>query len=318
MGVRYSGKRILYSNSVRSDSAANMRADLDALLSRVAIARAAVTGGFKYTLQSPDGLQVKIWVQDLSDTDGFRGYLRVTPTSADESYAASYALLWLSGDPYEIWTNPYQVFIAMLGDPAANSAPKASSFGCGIPALPSGGGPCSATGALPTITDLWWSSVGVLGSFFTINGQNFRNSRFDNVGFALYYNGASYTAGSGLGPLGMMPLCQTRNPDYAYESPAAIARYSLGTGLRIDPLIALGPQVYGQLWDAHFYTLPQLVDTVVTLQDTDSAGQTINTTWSAWNSGSPDSPSGGKFTVLGTLFLLLSAPETESVANIAY
>ncbi len=90
----------------------------------------------------------------------------------------------------------------------------------------------------------------------------------------------------------MMPLCEPYNVDYGFGSPPAIARYGSGLGLRIDPLIAMGPQIYGQLWDAHFYTLPAALDSTVTLTDIDDLGQTLTAKWLAWNFNTPVAPVG--------------------------
>lgn len=316
MGVRYSKKPIVYSTSVRADTSANMRADLDAILSAAAVAKASATGGFKYTLQSPDGLQMKVWVQDLGDNDEFHNYIRVTATSTDEERAGPIALLSLAqGGPfqpvgtYEAWVNCCQFFVSVFG------VAGAYNFACGVLALPSAeSGPCTATGSVPDITELWWSSA---SDDDTVHGaQNFREGRYDSGNWALSYNGALIGT-TGL-VLGMMPLCESFNVDYAYGSPAAIARYTSGVGFRIDALIAVASQIYGQMWDAHLYSLPETLDSTVDLTDTDSVGDSMETTWLAWNNGVPSSPpTAGTGTVLATLYLL-TVLSTESLANIAY
>lgn len=314
MGVKYTGGPIVYDTAVPSTSSAVFLSALDAILSEVAIAAVAVTGGMKYTLQSPDGLQMKIWIQDLGDVGfspfEFDGCIRITPTSADEARSGPYALLVYGiGYTYEAWANEAGFFVSHVG-----VTDDFFNFAAAILALPSASTPCNVDGSLPTVTEMWCSSVGVEG----INQLDWRDCRYATTGWALSYNGTLFNDTNPPGAvLNMMPLCESDNVDWAYGSPGQIQRYSSGTGLRIDPLVSVGAQIYGQLWDAHFYTLPVAVDTVVPLTDTDSVGQTVNSTWVAWNDGSPPSPTGGLNTVLGTLFLLVNTTST-SLGNIAY
>lgn len=284
-----------------------MRADLDAVLSKVAVARAAVTGGFKYTLQSPDGLQMKVWVQDLGDSDFSHSYLRITPTSADEARIGPLGLLAFSQGDYEAWANPCGFFCAVLG-----TVSRFYNFACAILALPDGSGPCSVSGATPTVTELWCVSAASDSNF---DGLNWRIGRYADEDWALAYNGA-FVPTAGL-LLCMMPLCSTFNVDYAYGNPASIQRYSSGTGLRIDPLVSVGQQIYGQLWDAHYLTLPATLDSIQSLTDTDTDGNPVTSNWVVWNNDVPSPPTAGTGTTLLSL-LLLTESATHSLANIAY
>lgn len=284
-----------------------MRADLDAVLSKVAVARAAVTGGFKYTLQSPDGLQLKVWVQDLGDGDAFHTYLRITPTSADEARTGPLGLLaFLQGD-YEAWANPCGFFCAVLG-----IVSRFYNFACAILALPDGSGPCAVSGATPTVTELWCVSAASDNNFA---GLNWRIGRYADQNWALAFNGV-FVSTAGLF-LCMMPLCSAFNVDYAYGNPGEIQRYTNGTGLRIDPLVSVGQQIYGQLWDAHYLTLPATLDSIQTLTDTDSDGNPVTSSWVVWNNAVPPPPTAGTGTTLLSL-LLLTESATHSLANIAY
>lgn len=309
MPVKYSLGPIEYSTSVRSDTAVHMIADLDAVLNPCALSRTSVTGGWKYTMQSPDGLQMKIWVQNLGDGSGT--YLRVTPTSEDESRVGTLGLLNLNGETYEAWANCCQFFTAEYG--VAN---QHNNFACGIPALPSGSGPCTVGGSAPDVTELWWSSAAVNPTF--VSGiLSFRVSRYDNGNWALSYNGTLVDTTSLL--LNMMPLCEAYNVDYAYGNPSYLERYTTGNGLNIDTLISVGPQIYGQMWDAFTYTLPFTLDAQETLTDTDSNGNPFSVTFFAWNYNVPGSPTAGVGTILATLMLLAGpSPSTNLLQNWSY
>jgi hypothetical protein len=309
MGVRYTNGPIKYSTSIRSDSSAHLIADLDAVLGPCALARATCTGGFKYTLQSPDGLQMKVWVQDLGDHNTLNSFLRITPTSADELRVGVYAFLILDGRTFEAWANVCQFFVSPFGDAASQYY-----FACGILALqPTESGPCAAGGESVTVTEIWWSSAS--------SADNFRNGWIASGYYALCYNGSLYNSpatydASGL-ILTLLPFCSAYNVTNPASSPASIQKYNSGLGLRIDALLAQSVTVYGQLWDAHLYTLPATLDSTVALTDTDAGGGTLNTSWLAWNNYIPSSPNGGLGTVLATLFLLLSSAGT-SIVNVAY
>lgn len=310
MGVQYTGGPIVYDTAVPSTSSAIFRSALDAIISEVAIAAVGVAGGMKYTLQSPDGLQMKVWIQDLGDAGPFfTSAIRITPTSEDEARSGPYALLvYGTGLTYEAWANEAGFFVAVVGDTSTEN-----NFGCAILSPPSVSSPCNVDATAPTVTELWCSSAGNSGG-----GQvNWRNSRYCSNGFALSYNGTLIDLSSALGFLWLTPLCESNNADWQYGSPGEIARYTSGTGLRIDPLVSIGPQIYGQLWDAHYYTLPQTVDSISSLTDTDDAGQPMTSSWVAWNNNVPSSPTGGAGTVLGTLMLLVNTA-TTSLANVAY
>lgn len=315
MGVRYTNGPIEYSDSIVSSNASDLISGIDSVLSPCVLAKATVTGGFKYTLQSPDGLQMKLWIQDLGDhnTDG-QAFVRVTPTSSDESQTGQLALLIYDGRTYEAWANCCQFFIAEFG--SAGIATSFVDFACGIPALAANtSGGCSAGGAEPTVTQLWWTSSSGTGAFAT----NWRNSRYCLGNYTLNYNGNLYIAAGDRDPqsLSLLPLCSAWNVDAGYQSAARTQRYTTLDGLRVDAFLAQGQQVYGQLWDAHLYTLPATLDSIVDLTDVDSDGNTVASTWLCWNANIPSAPDGGGGTVLATLFLLLGS-FTNSFANVAY
>lgn len=310
MGIRYSGGPIRFFQAIRSDSAAHMIIDIDTVLSPCALAKASVTGGFKYTLESPDGLQMKLWVQDLGDHTIFATFIRMTPTSADELLTGVTQVLILDGRTYEAWANCCQFFIAPLADSGSISP---VSFACGIPALPLVPSP-----TFPTVTDLWWSSSSGNGAFSF--AQNFRDSRYALGSFSICINAALYNAAGNtdLNTISLAPMCSAFNVDVTNRSAFGATKYGNGDGLRIDALLTSGQFIYGQFWDAHLLTIPATaIDEAVTLTELDSKGNIVTSHWIAWNYSVPPDPNAGSGTILATLFLL-SGISTESLANIAY
>lgn len=317
MGVRYSHRPVIYT-TIRADTAANMIGDIDAALTSIGIQRTAVTGGFKYTLQSPEGLQMKLWIQDLGDHTIFNTFIRFTPTSMDEMETGQIQAIFVgaAGFPaYEIWANCCQFFLAPPGFASGNSS---VNFACGVLALPANStGACTAGAGQPTVTELWWTSSSGTGAFG--EASSFRNSRYATGSYSLAYNGNVYVAPANSDPLllSLLVLCAAVNVDFSRGSPARVEKYGSGLGLRIDAFLAHAQQIYGQLWDAHIYTLPATLDSTVNLTDVDDAGNTVETSWLAWNNSVGSDPNGGGGTVLGTLFLLTSLL-TEEIANVAY
>jgi hypothetical protein len=313
MAVRYTGGPIQYSTTVPSDTSADFRAALDAIISLCALSKTSVTGGYKYLFQSPDGLQMKLWVQDLGDHSVQGSFIRFTPTSADETQTGQIQVIIYDGRTYEAWCNCCQFFISPFGDPGTQSF---VSFACGIPALESQTGPCSG-GQSVTVTNLWWSSGSGNGAFG--GASNFRNSRYASGAYTAAYNSNLYVATGNTDPqsLSLIPLCTPINVD-GYLSPPDTLRYITDVGLRIDALIAQGSQVFGQLWDAHLLTSLATLDSQVILTDEDSNNNPFSTTWTCWNYGNPSNPNHGGGTVLATLFLLISPVTTEIVQNWTY
>lgn len=319
MGVRYTNGPIVYQTAIASTNRTVFVAGIDAILSKVAVARVGVTGGWKYTFQSPEGLQVKLWVQDLGDADEFNAYVRFTPTSPDETQTGLIqSMLVGAGYTYEAWANRCSFFLAPAG-----SVPTRQNvgFSIGIPALASSNsGPCTAGGSSVSVTQLWWSANAAGG---IVGASDFRQGRTQTGLYSLMYNGALYTASDGNDALtlSLVTLCTAINVD-GYLSPPSTYKYGGGgtgtDGLRIDALLAQSSQIYGQLWDAHFYTIPVTLDTIQSLADTDSDGNPLSTSWVAWNNSIPSSPTHGAGTVLGTLMLLTGPPVTSSLSNVAF
>jgi hypothetical protein len=322
MGVRYTGGPIVYLQTIRADTSANMRADLDAaVLAAGWTDKTAVTGGFKYTLTSPDGLQMKVWIQDLGDHTITNSFIRITPTSFDEVRVGNPQVMVYGGafsaSLYEVWANVCQFFVALVG---TVSGATFINFACGIPAIPPDvASPCTAGLNPPTVTEAWWSS-GAEGA------TDFRNSRYAVGGFSTCYNGSlevfasgqSFDPGDG-GYLALLPFCSTQNVDLQTSTPPQSVKYSNATPMRTDAFVGWDFVMRGQLWDAFLMATPAAaVDDTFSYTETAEDGSTLETSWVAWNRTVISNPNGGSGTWLGTLYLLTQAPFGESLANIAY
>jgi hypothetical protein len=305
--VKYTTGPIKFSNTIRYDTVAHWVADLDGVLSAVATARATVSGGFKYTLQSPDGLQMKLWIQDIAGT------ATLTPTSADESYTGDVATMATgdSGPNYQAWANKCQFFLARVGQSDNFRTPW--NFACGILALPVGSGPCTINGPAPNITELWWDSP----ANAAINGLDWRSCRYSDGSFTLRYNGVVFTRTDGL--LNMLVLAEAYNVDYNYGSPTTLMKYINGLAFHTDSLVSIGQIIYGQMWDSFINSIPLAIDSTQTLNDVDDNGNTFSTTWLTWNYAPPNTPdSTGAVTVLGCLQLLLTPVSSNILQNYSY
>jgi hypothetical protein len=201
MGVSYSRPGIapVYT-TLRWDTSANLRADIDAAFTAAGVAsKAAVTNGWKYNFTSPQGLNCKVLVQDNGNRTGL--YPNTWPCidvmfmSADESkvgyrHPLGYGYTSVnypdtSGTPgkYEMHAGPCQFFIAMQG--LADG--KGNSVAGGIPSVvkPVAGSACaSANGPDDDVSQMFWSC----GSPPLIGAYDFRWQRYCNSYFSYLRN----------------------------------------------------------------------------------------------------------------------------------
>lgn len=322
MGVRYSLSTIIFNQGIRADSSAHMIADIDACLVQAGWIHTAITGGWEYQAESPDGLQMALLLQQVP-ADG-SDYIRFTPTSADGSRVGLYQKIECNvattTSYWQIWANICSMFLAPMDDSLTGSG---ISFACGIPAIVTPGtGPCTAGVTVPTVTELWWSCGSGTDAFS--GAADFFASRYASGAFNFSYNGVLYSAtsnffynpGSDPGTLQLLPVCSTSNVDFLIGAPAQSLKWSNGTPLRTDALLAFNYQIRGQLWDA-FLMNDQApgIDEPFNYSETAADGTPLATSWIGWNYGNPGGAGGGG-TWLATLYLL--TVRNGLIGNYAY
>ena len=328
MAIAYSNGPVLYTKSIRCDTSANLRADLDAALTSVNWARVAVTNGFKYTITSPQGLQSKVLIQDQGT-----GYVIIQFLSMDETkqglahsiqYAATYASIG-----YELVANQCQMFLALNGVadlviPTGGGAnQRYYSIAGGIPyvANPAPGTECALSGGTnAAVSQIFWSSSEAAfnadirtgwcptSSFsYLLNSTLYSQAPvIDNAGPATPYTGN----------LQIFPFTPTRDIGSGYYAPsvARVERWGTLSPLYVDAFIGWGFAIQGQIWDAFQATADQTLESILISTETAPNGATVRARWLSWNHYMTGAGTG---TYYGTLYLLTGKPFVQR-NNYAY
>ncbi len=306
MPVAYSNLPVVR-GTARADSVAHLIADLDARVTAAGwTTRSTVTGGFKYTLTSPQGFACKVRFIDAANYE----------TPADLYNFASVVVQFMSSDesrksfPHQLNCTAFstmqvivgicQLFISVPG--VAGIPGGWGSVAGGIPSRPNDTGPCNAGLGTVTVTEIWWSCG---GSQFAYDFRNSANCYADST---YSFNGVMTTVPDDntvapyAGHLCLFPL--TPVDTYTIPVQYQAVTYSAHTPLCIDAFIGWEWKIRGQLWDAFLQTSAQTLDSVDTFSDTDKDGNPVAIYAQCWYSdfysslrliyGSPtDSDSGG-------------------------
>lgn len=330
MGIAYSEGTVVYTTP-RSDTSAHFLADLDAALTSAGWSGAAITGGTKYTIASPQGLQCKVKIFDDGATVfGGWHYLTVQFLSVDETLLG-FAHKLLYGVPdyeaygYELVANQCQLFVALRGitQEGVIGSLRHYSVAGGIPYVPSSVDPECAASAGPdaAVSRIFWSCGDA------VFNTDFRNSRYCTSAYSYCLNGAvtvKAAASSEAGPenpytgaLQLYPLTMTGDADAWYLRQPRIVKYKSGDPLYLHPFIGWGFKIQGQLWDAFMVSRDTTLDEIVTTRETDAGGGTRLSTWLAWNYQIPSGEKGGGGTWFATLYLL-KGTAASGIWNYAY
>lgn len=317
MSVAYSKSPVI-KGTIRGDTKAHLRADLDAILARAGwTVKTAVTNGIKYTISSPDGFQCKVLIEDDTSYTGGIAIAGGGPSVVVQFLNFAETAF---GFPHQLAIGPYpefqvvagicQLFIAVPGLADGSGLSPQSSVAGGIPARPANLGPCVVGIAPDAITDIWWS-CGAAPSIF-VRFEDFRIGPFCSSYFTHGLNGAATNyAGAALdasaGELCLFPL----TPTLILTVPSPVITYGSHDPLTIDALMGWGWQIRGQLWDAFLRTAAGALDLLSTSTDTDSSGLPVTLQTISWHTD-----------FYSTLHLILGHPVspevTTELGNYAY
>ncbi len=292
MPVAYSNLPIV-KGTMRADTAAHMVADLDGLVTLAGwTVKTAVTGGFRYTLTSPQGFQCKVLVQD--DVNYHADWPAVVLYPSDFGLVVQFMNFdeTVKGFPHQLipsrlgprYTGPMQVIVGIcqLFISVPGSTITWGSVAGGIPSRPNDTGPCNAGLGTVTVTDIWWSCGGSQFAFdFRISANCYACSTY-------YLNGVAVIAADNNnvrpydGLLCLFPLAPVDTYTIPVQYPAIT--YSAHTPLCSDAFIGWGWTIKGQLWDAFLQTNAQTLDSVGSFSDTDTDGNTVLISAQCWYS----------------------------------
>jgi hypothetical protein len=311
MPVSYSNLPIVR-GTARADSVANLIADLDTLVTAAGwTTRSTVTGGFMYTLTSPQGFACKVRIIDAADYE-IPGDMYTGPSVVVQFMDSSEAR---KSFPHQLMAHNFgnwpefqvicgicQLFISVPGHTPGEIGYGWSSVAGGIPSRPNDTGPCNAGLGAVTVTEIWWSCG---GSQFAYDFRTSANCYGDST---YSFNGTTVTVPDDNrvapydGDLCLFPLTPVDTYTIPVQYPAIT--YSSHNPLCIDAFIGWGYRIRGQLWDAFLQTNAQGIDTLGSFSDTDTDGKPVRINAQCWYSdfysslrliyGSPtDAGSGG-------------------------
>jgi len=327
MGVAFSDSAIAY-QPLRTDDPDNFIDDLDEVLVGVGWVSTPVTGGFIYTLTSPQGLQARLQVRNLGDSVPFAGtykyvtlqFLNMTGSVVGFEHKVTTGP-GFSAEEYWVLAGICQVFIAILGNSTSTISgvpPDAhrTSFAGGIPYIPTPIGPeCEASsGDAEVTTSIWWSSR---RGGTPEQWQHIRTGRYCCNYFDFQRNGAVYIHNNSssldtpyTGTLQLYPLTMTEDVDFWFYTFPRIIRYGDDGYMKITPYLGWTFSIWGQLWDAFLATDVLPLESTVEYDETDvDTGGTRHTSWIAWNYyGASSTLLGGIGTMFATLCLLTGPP----------
>jgi hypothetical protein len=308
--IAYSNLVIIKNTTLRADTAAHLIADLAAVLLQAGwTTRSSLTGGYKYTITSPQGYQAKVIIQDdinyiadnpTADLYAFRSMVFQFTNIAEDEFSFTHQVK--ANGTYttlQVIAGICQVFISRAGHPGDAWASVAG----GIPALPVATGPCIDGQAAVVVDDIWWTCGGTQFPY------DFRTSANCYACSTFYRNGVvSIVADNNnvsplAGYLCLFPLTAV-NTYSSTQVPWPSVTYSAHNPLTIDAYVGWEWRIRGQLWDAFLQTAGVGVDIVGSFKDMDSKGAIFTISALSWHSsfystlwlafgGPPDGHGGG-------------------------
>jgi hypothetical protein len=309
VGIAFSNQPIIPAAIVPDDDEDVFKAAFHDAATAAGWTAEVVTGGYLYTLESPqedlvNPLDCKVRVINGENFGGTIIGMVVRFESSDGlRLGRSHALRIRLGRTYEVWAGASQLFISCVGyssdSPEGTSTMQHACAG-GVPYVPIVTGDCAAERVHET-TEAWWSA-----------GTSFRYGwapEWTDCGGC--YNGvlnlSDYT--------GQLILGAQASPEYDFGSqPGQQVQWHDGTALYLDPMLIWERRMRAQIWDAIRGSKHAALDHEIT---TEEAGAPF--TWRNWMSHKDIDPpttanSGG--TYHSALYLLQTSG--GQAVNVAY
>jgi hypothetical protein len=283
---------------------------------------AALSNGYMYAIESPQGLTAKVRIQDtgrtIPVTDPDLGCIDFQFLSYDETHeGAVHDIGYGPGRTFQVHANQCQVFISR---PSVNNDIGGSVAG-GIPhvtldALADQVGACAFDQGELRTTQAWWSQSDYYS--FSSTYANFRNG-YKAANYSALHNSdlmdTQTKSHSGFEALRLIPVAWTYNVDLDFGTPSPIRWYGNDEPLILDPLIGWGRStpfvnpVYlrGQLWDAVIVSVDNPLEDVRTIDDLD---------WVNYSHASDTTHGAGTF--FASLYLRTGIPAASDPSNYAY
>ena len=315
-----------YQASFAATTRAAVIAGVDAAAVACGWGRTAITGGWEYILTSPQGLKVKLRVQDLGNTGWGHDQVNVTFLSASGSATSLPYVVWVyAGATMQVWANQCSIWASPVGTGYTNNSGVSDKPGVAF----SGGVPYAydTNESSDPTTELWWSEAGGVNNSSTFNDSrsSLRDGRLGSL-FSCCRNGVVYPDPTAStfddpgrlqisSPTVLAPVGNCAPQQQHFNGALTVPLYiSWGSVVgQIDGNSS--PCLRGTVFDAALRTLDAVWDTAASF----SVGGTAALNWVGyshyWDTGSTGALETG--TYFGSMFLLspFSGPLSMTVAE---
>jgi len=296
MGIAYTHRTII-KTSLRADTSANFRADVDTALTAAnwSVIRSVTNGKVYETVAAPvSTLKMRLLVQD----SGAGGLINFQAMNVSETALGVVHTIIVANTvtEYQAIVGCSQLFISIPGTVTTPvSGHQSSSFACGVPSLPYGTArpDCVLAGTPGIVTDIWWSCGPGDRAFFYC--PDFRSSPlcFGCFSYSVNNSVTIVNPGGGTGGvsqdptqgmLGLFFLSPTTNISFSGYVAVPMTTYAIGAPLYIDTLMGWLWAIQGQLWDSFQQSNAQPLDQISTYEDTDVYGRVFTFPAQCWMS----------------------------------
>ena len=314
MGIAFSNTPIVPAALVADTDEDIFKAGVHAAVTAAGWTPEAVTGGYLYTLTSPQAdfetpLTCKCRITNGENFGGTYIGMNVRFESADGlRLGRSHALRIRLGRTYEVWAGASQLFLSCAGyssdSPEGVGGVMKHAVAGGVPYVPVITEPdeCAAE-RIHTTTEAWWS----VGTSFRFGWDPEYPGDCSACYNGVLTSGGDYT--------NKLFLCAQASPESDFSGIVGQqVQWADDTPLLFDPMLAWEKRVRAQIWDAVRGSKHAALDAEIST--TESGGEY---TWRNWQSHKEINPpvtnnSGG--TYHSALYLLQTTP--AAAVNVAY
>jgi hypothetical protein len=326
MGLAFSQQRIVREQvTLGTSSPAELVGALDAVVRAAGWAASTIDGGYRYTVESPQGLRCEVTIRDPGASASGVSYIEVQWASEGGAPAGvAHRLGAVAGRTYMVHVGVCQLFVSVPGMCGFGPAGNRVLFNTVCGGIPFVGDTCSYVGPLPQAA--WWSSGD--GTSSGVAACNFRKDLADYaypqypVFSACWDTDLMVAAAAGVyDSASILRLVSLHPAGWTVSGTPARTVFHSERPLFLEPLLAWGSgaqsktitRIRGQVWDALLATKRYDVDSVNDF-GTDLP-EYAGLKWAAFSGHDPDVSQTGQ-NIFGTLFLLTES--AEGVANVAY
>jgi hypothetical protein len=334
MPIAYTEEFPVHHEAINGETASTLIAGIHDAVVQAGWFYTPISGGYEYTLISPQGLGAKCRIVDSGTPPGQKGRISIRFRSLDDVRTGiNNAIIYDTNRFYEVTCDQCQLALSLTGvtsEEAENGA-HAHAFIGGIPFTSEySNAICQAEQpevAPDDITEVWWSSGdGIQGD--TEASYGFRSNWRNRFQWESNWNGAQLSgyANPEASMLRLWTIAQPA-PDFAGQPSAQQTRWPNGEGIDYEPMLIFADEkagrarVLGQIWNAFRRSIDQPSEQQVVTQeiDPDTAAVLGSFTWRNFQHYQGSMATAAKGSYYGSLFLLTHIePASELDSNYVY